>query len=61
MEKKWRQKVRGFISQTLKMEGKINHDALDTAEHASVAVRDAESGLVSYGYFTSTVAFLKKI
>ncbi|UNW08266.1 hypothetical protein MOW08_16785 (plasmid) [Acinetobacter schindleri] len=52
--------MRGFISQTLKMEGKINHDALDMAEHASAAVRDAESGLVSYGYFTSTVVIFGK-
>ncbi|MEJ5038611.1 hypothetical protein WH285_16895 [Acinetobacter johnsonii] len=55
VEKKWRQKVKGFIAQTLKTEGKINEDALEMANNAGAAVRDAESGLVSYGYFTSTV------
>ena len=61
VEKKWRQKVRGFVSQTLKTEGKINQDALDMAEGANAAVRDAESGLVSYGYFTSTVVIFGKV
>lgn len=53
---KWQQKVRGFWSQIIKSnKGVINTDALDMARQTEVAMNDAKSGLVAYGYYTPVI------
>lgn len=53
---KWQQKVRGFWSQVFKSQkGMINTDALKMAQETEVAINDAKSGLVAYGYYTTVV------
>jgi len=53
---KWQQKVRGFWSQVMKSnKGVVNTDALDMARQSEVAMNDAKSGLVAYGYYTPVV------
>jgi len=53
---KWQQKIRGFWSQIIKSEkGVINTDALEMARQTEVAMNDARSGQVAYGYYTPVV------
>ena len=53
---KWRQKIRGFIADYRgKTSGPINTDAADMARDAEEAINDINSGVVSYGQWTSTV------
>jgi type IV secretion/conjugal transfer VirB4 family ATPase len=53
---KWQQKVRGFWSQVMKSQkGMINTDALAMAQETEVAINDAKSGLVAYGYYTPVI------
>jgi type IV secretion system protein VirB4 len=53
---KWRQKIRGFIAEYRgKTNGPINTDAQAMAEDAEAAINDINSGVVSYGQWTSTV------
>lgn len=56
---KWQQKVRGFWSQVMKSQkGMINTDALDMAKQAELAINDAKSGLVAYGYYTPVIVLM---
>lgn len=56
---KWQQKVRGFVSQIFKIQNSvINEDALAMTKQAVSAISDANSGLVSYGYYTSVVVLM---
>jgi len=53
---KWQQKIRGFWSQIIKSDkGVINTDALEMARQSEMAMNDARSGLVAYGYYTPVV------
>lgn len=56
---KWQQKIRGFWSQVMKSQkGMVNTDALDMAKQTEVAINDAKSGLIAYGYYTPVVVLM---
>lgn len=56
---KWQQKVRGFVAQVFKSQkGVINTDALAMMKESEVAMNDAKSGLVAYGYYTPVVVLM---
>lgn len=56
---KWQQKIRGFWSQVFKSQkGVINTDALTMAQETEIAMNDAKSGLVAYGYYTPVVVLM---
>lgn len=56
---KWQQKIRGLWSQVMKSQkGMINTDALDMSKQAEVAMNDANSGLVAYGYYTPVIVMM---
>ena len=56
---KWQQKIRGFWSQVMKSQkGMINTDALKMAQESEVAINDAKSGLVAYGYYTPVIVLM---
>ncbi|CDG91748.1 TraG/VirB4 family ATPase [Xenorhabdus bovienii] len=56
---KWQQKIRGFWSQVMKSQkGMINTDALNMTAQTEVAINDAKSGLVAYGYYTPVVVLM---
>lgn len=63
-KRKWEQQVRGFIDQIFYSKqtstGAINRDALEMVEQAEVAISENSSGLVSYGYYTSTIILMNK-
>lgn len=57
--KKWKQKVRGFISQIFNLnKDKINLDADSMVSDAISAIAEIESGLVAEGYYTSVVIIM---
>jgi len=59
IKRKWKQKVRGFFSQIFKTQnGQINEDALLMSNDVDNALTDAQSGLVTYGFFTSVVVII---
>lgn len=61
IKRKWKQKVRGFFSQIFKTQnGQINEDALLMSSDVDNAITDAQSGLVTYGFFTSVVVIFGK-
>jgi type IV secretory pathway VirB4 component len=54
--RKWRQWMRGFWSQVFKTQGGyVNEDAGRMARQSEDAITDANSGLVSFGYYTPVV------
>ena len=56
---KWAQKVRGFWSQVFKSQkGMINTDAVNMTKESEVAINDAKSGLVAYGYYTPVIVLM---
>lgn len=58
---KWQQKIRGFWSQVMKSQkGMINTDALAMAQETEVAINDAKSGLVAYGYYTPVIVLMSE-
>lgn len=53
---KWEQKMRGFVDQiTGNKEGRVNSDAYQMAQDADAVSAEIESGLVSYGYYSSSI------
>lgn len=59
IKRKWKKKVRGFFSQIFKTQnGQINEDALLMSNDVDNALTDAQSGLVTYGFFTSVVVII---
>ena len=57
--RKWKQKVRGFISQLFRVQGGyVNEDALLMADQAENAITDVNSNLVSFGYYTPTIVLM---
>ena len=54
--RKWRQAVRGFMTQIFKTQGGvINEDALLMANQAETAMADASSAQVTFGYYTPVI------
>lgn len=58
--KKWKQKVRGFVSQVFNTQGAINEDALEMVNDASSAIKNINSGVVSSGYYTTLVVLMSE-
>ena len=57
--RKWRQWMRGFWSQVFKTQGGlVNEDASAMARQAEDAMTDAQSGLVSFGYYTPVIVVM---
>ncbi len=57
--KKWKQKVRGFLDQVFNTgSGMVDEDAVDMVADASSAIAETNSGLISQGYYTSTVILM---
>ena len=57
--KAWRMKERGFFSQVFKTtSGPVNEDALLMAAESQAALSQAESGLVTYGYYTPVIILM---
>jgi len=57
--KAWKMKERGFFSQVFKTKsGPINEDALLMAAESQAALSQAESGLVTYGYYTPVIVLM---
>jgi len=58
---KWQQKIHGFVSQVFKTgKGMVNTDALNMTKDAELAINNAKSGLVKFGYYTTVVVLLDK-
>lgn len=59
--RKWKQKVRGFISQLFNTNnGYVDEDALSMVNDASSAIAETNSGMVSQGYMTSVVVLMNE-
>ncbi len=55
MRKKWKQQVRGFKDQMFRTSnGPVNLDALNLANDGEVALSEARSGNVRFGYYSAT-------
>lgn len=58
-KRKWKQRERGFISQVFKMDnGTVNEDAMMMAREADEAITDANSSLVTFGYYTPLIVLM---
>jgi type IV secretion system protein VirB4 len=55
VERKWKQKSRGFLAQVFKMQGGVNQDAEDAYQEAVEARQRSAGGRVGTGYYTSVV------
>ena len=59
--RKWRQAVRGFTAQIFKTQGGVvNEDALLMANQAEAAMTDANSALVTFGYYTPVIVLMDR-
>ncbi|EHT8580969.1 conjugal transfer protein TrbE [Salmonella enterica] len=59
--RKWKQKVRGFMSQLFNTNnGYVDEDALSMVNDASSAIAETNSGMVSQGYMTSVVVLMNE-
>ncbi len=59
--RKWKQKVRGFMSQLFNTNnGYVDEDALSMVNDASSAIAETNSGLVSQGYITSVIVLMNE-
>jgi type IV secretion system protein VirB4 len=57
--RKWKQKVRGFLSEIIKTgSGVVNMDALSKEMEANQALSDAQAGVVTYGYYTTAIVLM---
>jgi type IV secretion system protein VirB4 len=57
--RQWRQKTRGFFQQVFRISsGQINEDALLMAKQADTAITDAQSAVVTFGYYSSVVVLM---
>jgi type IV secretion system protein TrbE len=59
--RKWRQAMRGFAAQIFKTQGGVvNEDALLMANQAEAAMTDANSSLVTFGYYTPVIVLMDR-
>ncbi len=57
--RKWKQQVRGFVSQIFRTQGgSINEDALLMTQEAEAAIAKTSSGLFGAGYYTPVVVLM---
>ena len=61
-KRKWQQKVRGFVDQVFNTErtakSAIDQDAQNMVDETDAAMADANRGLVTYGYYSSTIIIM---
>lgn len=60
LQKKWKQRVRGFMDQLLNRNGNIDEDAIAMVADASGALADVKAGLVRPGFYTSVVVLMSE-
>lgn len=54
--RKWEQKKHGFLKQVFRTQGGVvNEDAVDMTKGTEAAMKDSNSGFVSFGFYTSVV------
>ncbi|MGC9217498.1 hypothetical protein, partial [Acidithiobacillus sp.] len=59
IRKKWKQGIRGFKDQMFRTaSGAVNLDALAQSQDAEIALSEAKSGQVRFGYYTSTIVLM---
>jgi type IV secretion system protein VirB4 len=59
LQKKWRQKIRGFKDQLLNStSGPIDEDSMGMMQDANGAMAEAASGLVRHGHYTTVVVLM---
>jgi type IV secretion system protein VirB4 len=59
LRRKWKQQVRGFISQIFRTKsGSVNDDALLMATQAEAAIAKTSSGLFGAGYYTPVIVLM---
>jgi type IV secretion/conjugal transfer VirB4 family ATPase len=57
--RKWRQKAKGFLSQVFKTSGgMVNEDAVSMARQSEEAITEAQSALVTFGYYTPVITLM---
>ncbi len=57
--RKWKQRQRGFISQVFKVQGgMVNEDAVLMTNQVDAAITDANSALVTFGYYTPVITLM---
>jgi type IV secretion/conjugal transfer VirB4 family ATPase len=57
--RKWKQQVRGFVSQVFRTQsGSINEDALLMAQEAEAAITKTSSGLFGAGFYTPVIVLM---
>jgi len=57
--KKWKQKIRGFIAQVFNTNsGVVDQDAIMMVADSEAAIAEVNSGMVSSGYYTSTIILM---
>src|ERR1700712_3023305 len=57
--RKWKQQVRGFVSQIFRTQsGSINEDALLMTQEAEAAITKTSSGLFGAGYYTPVIVLM---
>jgi len=55
-QRKWQQKVRGFVDQVFRTNrGQVDQDAVIMAGDVDDALTEASSGVVTYGFYTSVI------
>lgn len=63
-QRKWEQKVRGFFDQVFNSKqtakGSYNQDAAEMVAETKNALAEADSGLVTYGFYTSAIVLMDK-
>ncbi len=58
--RKWKQKERGLMDQVLQRNGVVDRDAVKMVDELEQALADANSQLVSFGFFTSNIILLSE-
>jgi type IV secretion system protein VirB4 len=58
--RKWKQQVRGFWTQVFRTQGgSVNEDALTMSGQADAALTDANSAIVTFGYYTPVIVLME--
>lgn len=58
LQKKWQQKVRGFMDQLLNRQGHVDEDAQAMVADASGALAEVKAGQVAVGFYTSVIVLM---
>ena len=53
--RKWKQKEKGFFAAVFKTNGQTNEDAVDMTRATQEAIKDQQSNVVTFGYYTPVI------